>query len=310
MNMNHQVVPPYNCDFALSIDVAATLDLAGSTQAIALRLRAELTEKTNSTLPISGQCNRASPSLTVGNLFTHGRPCAFLSYLKRFIPGRGKLCSCRNHYLGGTDITLPAMTFAPVSQPNDATTLSYHSGLDEDHVLRILDGQEDVPETGNTSETDSQNCHMFFANIPGSEEPEEDRTFMPVLRIDHVLSNVPEISDPSQLWEDRDLFAEIVEEYQLEQYGPVVFDDSPIEDEPLSDNFSVAYSLMSAQSGTSTEELGPDSPDSRELDSSSEESPKAPEPSRKGKWKIKSLFRRAFTNVVEVLKWRKFSNNP
>lgn len=73
-----------------------------------------------------------------------------------------------------------------------------------------------------------------------------------------------------------------MEEYQLEQYGPVVFDDSSIEDEPLSDNFSVAYSLMSTHSGTSTEELGPDSPDSRELDSSSEESPKAPEPSRKG----------------------------
>lgn len=182
------------------------------------------------------------------------------------------------------------------------------SGLDEDQVLRIMDGQEDAPDTGDASETDSQSCHMFFANIPGSEEPEEDRTFLPVLRIDHVLSNVPEISDPSQLWEDRDLFAEIVEEYQLEQYGPAVFDDSPIEDEPLSDNFSVAYSLMSAQSGTSTEELGPDSPDSRELESSSEGSPEAPEPSRKGKWKIKSLFRRAFTNVVEVLKWRKFSN--
>ncbi|KAK0441939.1 hypothetical protein EV421DRAFT_1904524 [Armillaria borealis] len=68
---------------------------------------------------------------------------------------------------------------------------------------------------------------------------------------------------------------------------------------------------MSAQSGTSTEEeLGPGSPDSRELDSSEEESPKVPEPGRKGKWKIKSLFRRAFTNVVEVLKWRKFSNRP
>ncbi|KAK0463724.1 uncharacterized protein EV420DRAFT_1104745 [Desarmillaria tabescens] len=82
------------------------------------------------------------------------------------------------------------------------------SGLDEDRVLRILDGQEPAPDTDDTSETDNQPCQSFLANIPGSEEPKDDDMFMPVLRIDHVLSNVPEISDPSQLWEDRDLFEE------------------------------------------------------------------------------------------------------
>ncbi|KAG7448149.1 uncharacterized protein BT62DRAFT_1074655, partial [Guyanagaster necrorhizus] len=79
------------------------------------------------------------------------------------------------------------------------------SGLDDDQVLRILDGQEDAPDTDNRSETDSQTGQTFLANMPGCDEPEDD-IFMPVLRIEYVLSNVLEVFDPSQLWEDRDLF--------------------------------------------------------------------------------------------------------
>ncbi len=82
------------------------------------------------------------------------------------------------------------------------------AGLDDDRILRILDGQDDAPDTNDASETDSQNFKTFLAKTPGSDKPEEDRIFVPVLRIDHVLSNVSEISDPSQLHGDVDLFQE------------------------------------------------------------------------------------------------------
>ncbi|KAK0441938.1 hypothetical protein EV421DRAFT_1810832 [Armillaria borealis] len=245
MDMNH---PPCNCYFAFSIDVAATLDLycdggddailqklnglkdrvfAGYCVAVERRSNEDNKFHTAYIRPVQQGLTKLYRDRR--NLLTHGRPCAFRSYLKRSIPGRGKLCSCRNHYLGATTITLPLPTCYDVrarvlTERRDYSQLPRVMGFSPQIVkplaedaryyrllqsgLRILDGQEDAPDTGNTSETDSQSCHMFFANIPGSEVPEEDRIFMPVLRIDHVLSNVPEISDPSQLWEDRDLFAE------------------------------------------------------------------------------------------------------
>ncbi len=82
------------------------------------------------------------------------------------------------------------------------------AGLDDGRIMRIINGLEDTPETDNASETDSQTCKTFFAKIPGTDESEEDAIFVPVMRIDHVLSNVPEISDPSQLYGDVDLFQE------------------------------------------------------------------------------------------------------
>ncbi len=87
------------------------------------------------------------------------------------------------------------------------------TGLDDDRILRILDGQEGVPDTdvsddASQASTDSQASQMFLATVPGCDKPCEDRIFVPVMRIDLVLSNVPEISDPSQLCGDLDLFQE------------------------------------------------------------------------------------------------------
>ncbi len=84
------------------------------------------------------------------------------------------------------------------------------AGLDDDRIRRILDGQEDAPDTDDTSEADSQICKTFLAKISGTDKPEEDCIFGPVMRIDHrdILENVPEISDPSQLHGDVDLFQE------------------------------------------------------------------------------------------------------
>ncbi|KAK0441987.1 hypothetical protein EV421DRAFT_2036171 [Armillaria borealis] len=182
------------------------------------------------------------------------------------------------------------------------------AGLDDDRILRILDGQEDAPDTDDASETDSQICKTFLSKIPGSDKPQEDRIFMPVMRIDHVLSNVPEISDPSQLHGDVDLFQEIVQEYQLARYGSVLLyppEGPEIDDASIPDNFSMTYSLASTESFSSL----PEAPDSHELDSTSEESPQVAVPIRKGKWRLKSLFRRAVANFVELVKWpRKLSN--
>ncbi|KAK0196764.1 hypothetical protein F5146DRAFT_1217759 [Armillaria mellea] len=307
--MNH---PPDNCYFTFSIDVATTLDLYcdGGDDAmlqklsglrdrvyagycVAVECRSNRENKFNTTYirpvhqgltkPYRRKSHYARPAMCIPILpeTVHPRSREALR-LSKPLPWsncyhptcydvRARIPSERRDYSQSPRV----MSFSPqIVKPLAEDSRYYRllqSGLDEDQVLRIMDGQEDVPDTGHAPETDTQSCHMFFANIPGCEELEEDRTFLPVLRIDSVLSNVREISDPSQLWEDRDLFAEIVEEYQLERYGPVIYDDSPIEDEPLSDSFSVAYSLMSAQSGTSTDDLGLDS---RELDSSSEESPK------------------------------------
>lgn len=194
------------------------------------------------------------------------------------------------------------------------------AGVDDDQALRILDGQEDPPVidvADDRSETDSHTCKTFMAKTPGSDDPEEDDTFMPVLRIDHVLSNVPEISDPSQLHGDLALFQEIVQEYQLARYGSVLFDPPegpPVDDTPLPDNFSMVYSILSTASGTSSDDLRSESDPSgsRELDSSplgSDEFPPVPAsaPSRKGKWRVKSFIKRAISNLVEFVKRPKFS---
>ncbi len=87
------------------------------------------------------------------------------------------------------------------------------TGLDDDRILRILDGQEEVPDTdvpddASQTSTDSRASQMFLATVPGCDKLEEDCIFVPVMRINLVLSNVPEISDPSQLCGDLDLFQE------------------------------------------------------------------------------------------------------
>ncbi len=99
---------------------------------------------------------------------------------------------------------------------------------------------------------------------------------------------------------------------------------------PFPDDYYSVYSSESAVSETSTEDLNSDSPDSHALDLSladesdvSSNSP-APVPPRKGvclhssscalpyfcfigKWRVKSVFRRAIKNFVQLLKGHKFS---
>ncbi|PBK92986.1 hypothetical protein ARMGADRAFT_143952 [Armillaria gallica] len=211
------------------------------------------------------------------------------------------------------------------------------TGLDDDRILRILDGQEEVPDTdvpddASQTSTDSQASQMFLATVPGCDKLEEDRIFVPVMRIDLVLTNVPEISDPSQLCGDLDLFQEIVLEYQLARYGSAVFPQPEPEMDitPFPDDYYSLYSSESAASETSTEDLNSDFRDSNALDSSlADESdvssnPPAPAPPRKGvclysfssillyffsigKWRVKSLFQRAIMNLVQFLKGHKFS---
>ncbi|KAK0183885.1 hypothetical protein F5146DRAFT_1229140 [Armillaria mellea] len=183
--------------------------------------------------------------------------------------------------------------------------------LDDDRILRILDGREDAPDRDNTSETDSQICKTFLAKIPGIDKPEEDCSIVPVLRIDHVLLNVPEISDPSQLHGDVDLFQGIVQDYQLARYESVLLypPAKPEIDDASSDTFSMNYSGASMESFSSLPEAPGSSPDLHELVLTSEVSPQVAVPIRKRKWKLKSLFKRAVANFVELVKWpRKLSN--
>ncbi|KAK0463761.1 uncharacterized protein EV420DRAFT_1729216 [Desarmillaria tabescens] len=180
------------------------------------------------------------------------------------------------------------------------------AGVDDDRALQITDGHEDAPDTDvpdNASDIDGLASQMFMVKIPGSSELEEELIFMPVMRVDPILANVPEIGDPSQLFGDLDLFQEIVQEYQLARYGSALFDspEDPIDDCSVQDDFSKSCSSF-------TDELSSDTPDSHELHSSTEESRQVPVPNRKGKWRIKSLSRRAISNLAEVLKWRKLSN--
>ncbi|KAK0196708.1 hypothetical protein F5146DRAFT_1012601 [Armillaria mellea] len=194
------------------------------------------------------------------------------------------------------------------------------AGLDDDRILRILDGQEeapdaDVPDNASQTSAYSEASQMFLAKVPGAGELEEDLIFVAVMRIDHVLSNVPEICDPSQLCGDLDLFQGIVQEYQLARYGSAVFPHPPeIDDTPFIGNFS-EDSLVSAASGTSSEDLGSDSPISHALDLSlaneSEVSSNITAPimvsPRKGKWRIESLFRQAITNLIQFFQGHKRS---
>ncbi len=265
--MNH---PPYNCYFAFSIDVAATLDLYcdGGDDAMLQKLdglkdrvyagycvavryattfpNSPLTEK--AVLQVERRSNEGNKFHTayirpVQQGLTkpyrdrrkphYARPAMCIPILPETVHPRSREAlqlskplpwsNCYHPTCYDVRARIPSerrdysqlprvMGFSPQIVKPLAEDARYYrllqSGLDEDQVLRIMDGQEDAPDTGDASETDSQSCHMFFANIPGSEEAEEDRIFLPIFRIDHVLSNVPEISDPSQLWEDRDLFAE------------------------------------------------------------------------------------------------------
>ncbi|KAG7442175.1 uncharacterized protein BT62DRAFT_936268 [Guyanagaster necrorhizus] len=192
-------------------------------------------------------------------------------------------------------------------------------GLDDDQILRVLDGQEDplatdVPDEA--SETDSLASPMLLAKVPSSDKLEYEPCFVPVMRIDHILSNVPEIADPSQLCGDLDLFQEIVHEYQLARCGSVLFDpleDPPIDDTPVRDNVSSVYTVYTVGSAesraSSTEDLSSDSPDSHELHSLSEQSPQVPVPvpTRKGKLRVRSFLQKAITNLVEVFKRPKVS---
>ncbi|KAK0484043.1 hypothetical protein IW261DRAFT_995914 [Armillaria novae-zelandiae] len=191
------------------------------------------------------------------------------------------------------------------------------AGLDDDTILRILDGQEDAPDTDDSSETDSQVCKTLLAKMPGIDEPEEECSFVPVMRIDHVLSNVPEISDPSQLHGDVDIFLAIVEEYQLARYGSILLyppEESEVDDMSIPENFSMTYSLASSGSYSSLPEA-PDSdfPDSHALEllsvdeSAEPEQLPVPAPGRKGKWRAKSLFRRVITDIVQFVKRHRFS---
>ncbi|PBK78935.1 hypothetical protein ARMSODRAFT_947541 [Armillaria solidipes] len=86
-------------------------------------------------------------------------------------------------------------------------------GLDDDRILRILDGQEEAPETdvpdgSSQTSSESQASQVFLAKVPGCAKLEEDLILVPVMRVDHVLSNVPEISDRSQLCGELDIFRE------------------------------------------------------------------------------------------------------
>ncbi|KAK0474282.1 hypothetical protein IW261DRAFT_1610687 [Armillaria novae-zelandiae] len=191
------------------------------------------------------------------------------------------------------------------------------AGLDDDRISRVIDGQEDGPGTDDTSETDSQVCKTLLAKIPGIDKPEEDCGFVPVMRIDHVLSNVPEISDPSELHGDLNVFLAIVEEYQLARYGSILLyppEEPEFDDMSIPEIFSMTYSLTSSGSYSSLPEaLDSDQPDSHTLDLSSvDESGESEQlpvsaPGRKGKWRVKSLFRRVITDIVQFVKRHKFS---
>ncbi|PBK92968.1 hypothetical protein ARMGADRAFT_1030429 [Armillaria gallica] len=70
------------------------------------------------------------------------------------------------------------------------TTLE--DGLDDDSILRILDGQEeatetDVPDDASRTSSESQASQMFFTKVPGCDKL-EDLIFVPLIRVDRVLS--------------------------------------------------------------------------------------------------------------------------
>ncbi len=118
-----------------------------------------------------------------------------------------------------------------------------------------------------------------------------------------------------------------MQEYQLARYGWAVFPQPEPEMDitPFPDDYYSVYSSESAASETSTEDLNSDSRDSHALDLSlADESdvssnPPAPAPPQKGaclysssnallyfcsigKWRVKSVLRRAIMNLVQFLK--------
>ncbi|KAK0196734.1 hypothetical protein F5146DRAFT_1012694 [Armillaria mellea] len=276
----------------------------------------------------------------------HDQLCAFLSCPQRPTRNQGDLSRWRGgHYHGRIVIIQPATTFGYVYYRNDRTIFTHHllvgtspelmdaltedilhgellsrPGLDDDRILRILNGQEevpdkDVPDDASQRSTNSQASQIFLAEVPGCDQLEEDYNFAPVMRIGLVLSDVPEICDPSQLCGDLDLFQEIVEEYQLALYGSGVFPQPAPEMEitPFPDDYSDEVDSESETSGRSPEDLNAESPDSHPPDLSladesdvSSNSP-APLPPRKGRWRLKSVFRHAFSTLVQIIKGHKFS---
>ncbi|KAK0211123.1 hypothetical protein DFS33DRAFT_352767 [Desarmillaria ectypa] len=70
---------------------------------------------------------------------------------------------------------------------------------------------------------------ISITNVPSSDEPEEDDTFMPILRINPDLSTVKEISESSKLYDDYDMFRDIVREYQMMRYGALPVTRKPAE---------------------------------------------------------------------------------
>lgn len=176
-------------------------------------------------------------------------------------------------------------------------------GIGEDRVLRILDGTEERPDICiDTSDDPSETCTTFLAKIPGKEDLEADDGFTPVLRIDHNLTNVPEIYNPSELWEDRDLFRRIVHEYQLSRYAPVLL-VGPQEPALSKDDITLE------PSGDSMEDFGGSGSEAsgsygvRSLPDSDEVS-QTPVRRRKSKWRVKSPIKRAITKFIKLVKWQ------
>ncbi|KAK0463693.1 uncharacterized protein EV420DRAFT_1745229 [Desarmillaria tabescens] len=197
----------------------------------------------------------------------------------------------------------PALT-KPLLQDEEFYHL-LRAGVNEDRILRILDGIEQCPDICMDPPDDtSETCRTFLARIPGIDELEADNGFIPVLRIDHILTNVPEISDPSDLWEDRSLFRRVVREYQLSRYGPVLLvrPEEPILDDTLSkDDTTLEPSEDSMEDFGSGSDFS-DTYGVRSLPDSDEVSQTLSH-RRKGKWKIKSPIKRAITKFARLVRW-------
>ncbi|KAK0211146.1 hypothetical protein DFS33DRAFT_1297743 [Desarmillaria ectypa] len=184
------------------------------------------------------------------------------------------------------------------------------AGVDEDRVFRILDGIEQRPDLCMDAPDDtSETCKTFLAKIPGIEELEADNGFIPVLCIDHVLTNAPEISNPLQLWEDRDIFWRVVHEYQLSRYGPVLLvgpQETVLDDALVKDDITLEPSEDSMEDFGSGSDFS-DTYGVRSLPDSDKDS-QTPTHRRKGKCRIKSPIKRAITKFVQLVKRQQVSS--
>ncbi|KAK0228977.1 hypothetical protein IW262DRAFT_1354084 [Armillaria fumosa] len=295
-NTRYQLAPPVSHYFTFSIDVEATLDLYcdGGDEVMKQKLEG-----------IQNQQYAATPYHVIN--------------MRPVQQGLTKPHSRKPQHTRPTMCVpiLPTTAHPRNREPSGVEDSRYgkllRAGLDDDRILQILDGQEDGPDTDDSSETDSKICKTLLAKIPGMDKPEEDYGFVLVIRIDHVLSNVPEVCDLSQLHGDVDLFLSIVEEYQLARYGFILLyppEEPEFDVMSIPENFSMTYSLASSGSSSSLPEaLDSDPPDSHALDLSSVgesgESEQIPvsAPGRK----VKSLFRRVITDIVQFVKRHKFS---